>query len=523
MQPGAEPEHIVPEGIFQVEVDLEEPAASVAAANEESVSPLAASDASVIEEGVSHSDDIVEESTPAQEFVTVAPLPVETDCKETAADAPAEYNLPAVEDVSVGVEEEADEAPVVGEPSIAAQGNVGEEMPEAEVVEETLATPPAPTDETVVPPPVPDTPVIEGSPQAEFTAEARATATLDEETGVEGPGSLAPLQAPTETIVAPPAELDTPIVGEGIPQPDAAAGEPTLPIPEETIVEEPPLEIAAEESATSVPISPEGTETVLTVPKTPVDEEGISQAEVAAEGSDIPLSGPVDEIVAPPSAPAPVEERIPQAKIVEDSDAPLSAPADESVVPPSPALEPDHAGVVAVSTVSVVVPETPSEASAPAIIEEAAGTMNVGGPDGLVDEPLALVKEAPSAPVEIEGAEADPPTLVEPVANEETVTVEVPVPVESVLTVPQASKHASVPAVPIEDLAEADVPPVGADVNSQAEILGSLVEPAIAVAPKVPRAVAEPAVIEEQHPQDEDSPSPAPEGRTIPRSLLTSL
>jgi len=505
----AVPEHVVPEGVPQTQVDLEEPAAPVPAASEEIVAPAAASNAFVIEEGVSHSDCIVEESTkplptPAQESVTLPSLPVETDHREIAANAPAESNFPAVEDVSVGVEEAAD-APVVDEPSVVVQSNLEEEKPEAEVVEETLVTPPAPTDETVVPP-VPDTPAIEeGIPQAEFTTEARATPALDEETDAEGPRPLAFLQASTEQTVASPASPDTPVAGEGIFQAEPPVEEPLSTISgsvEESAVEEPLLEIEE-----SVPQSAEEAEIIPAVPEAAVEEEGMPQAEVVAEGS---------EVVVSPAAPAPVEG-ISQAEIVEDLDAPLLAPAEETVVLPSPAIESDHVEAVAVSTLPAAVPEASSEADTPVIVEEAAGDVGVEGPDGFVDEPLV---EAPSAPVEIE---ADPPALVAPAANEETVPVEVSVPVESVLTVPQASEESSVPAVAIEDLAEADTPPVGAAANSEEEEIGSLVEP------EVPQAAVEPAVVEEQgiQDEDEDSPPPAPEGRAVPLPLtslkLTSL
>ena len=495
----AAPRLVVPEGIPQTEVDSEEPAA-------ETISPPAAPDASVIEEGASHSDDIVEESTeplatPAHEFVTS--LPVETEHRKTAADVPAVSNLPVVEDiVSVGVE--AADAPVVGEPSIVVQGNLEEEKVEAEVIEAYSTSPPAPTDETVVPSLSTDAPIIEaGIQQGVFTAEVRVT--LAEETDLEGPEHLAPLQVPTETIVAPDAEPDTPIVGEGITQPDIA-------------IEEPPLEIAAEESAAVVPTPVEEAETVPAVLEAPI-EEGIFQAEVIAEGSKISLSLPVEEIV-PPFAPAPVEERIPQAEIVEDSVTRLPAPAEEIVVPPSPPIESDHAEAIAVPA---AVSEASNEASAPPAIKEAAGVFAVEGPDHPIDEPLALVEEAQSAPAEVEGAKVDPPALLEPVANEETVTIASVPTVESALAVPEASKETSVPAVTIEDLPEAEAPPVEAAANSEEEVIGSLVEPAIAVAPEVPQAAEEPAIIEEQHSQDDDSSPPALEGETIPSSLLTPL
>ena len=478
------------------------------------------SNVSVIGEGVLHSRDIVEKSTeppstPAQEFVTLSPLPVETKHREAVADAPAESNLPVVEDVvSVGVAEVAD-APAVGEPSIRVQDNAEQENPEAEVVEETV-TPPASTDETAVPPPVPDTPTIEeGIPQAEFTPETHATPASDEN-GAEGSGSPAPLQAPTETIVAPVAGLDTPVVGDGIPQPDAAVEEPTSPIPalvEETVVEEPLVEIVAEESAVAVPTSAEGAGTVSDAP---IGEEGISQAEVVAEGLEIPLSGPVEEIAVPLSAPAPAEEGIPQVGIVKDSVTPLPAPAEEVIVPLSLSIESDHTETVAVPKLPAAVPEASSEVSALPVVEAAAEVIGVEGPDHLVDEPLALVEKAQSAPVEIEGAEVDHPAWAEPVADKEIVTI-VSVPtVESALTIPEAAKEAPVPAVTIGDLPKDNTPPVGAAADLEEENIGTLVEPEAVVAPEVPQAAAEPAIIEAQHAQDENPPLLVPEGETLP-------
>jgi len=521
------PEIAVQEEIPQTGVAREEPLADFPTESEEILSLLATSNATVIKEGVPHSDNIVDESTesfstPAEEFVTLPSPPAENEHEETPAVAPAESNLHVIEGTAfVGVEEEADEAPAVEEPSIKVQGDVEEESPEAEGVEKAFVAPPAPPHETIVPPPATDAPFIEeGIPQAEFTTETHVTPA--EETGLEEPITVAPFQAPTETIVAPTAELDIPIVGEEISQAKAAVEEHASPISgsvEETIeetVDDPPLDSAAEESATAVPTSAEETETVPAVLEAAV-EEGIPQAEVVAEGSEIPLSGPVEEIVVPASAPSLEEDGISQAEIVEDLDAPLSAPAEEIPVPPSPAIESDHAEAVAVSTSPAAVPEASSEADAPVIVEEAAGVIGVEGPDGLVDEPLV---EAPSAPVEIE---VDPTALVAPAANEETVPVEVSVPVESVLAVPQASEEPSVPAVAIEDPSATDAPPVGAAANSEEENIGSLVEPEVVVAPEVPHAAAEPAVIEEQHAQDEDSLPLAPEGRIVSPSLLTSL
>ena len=291
-------------------------------------------------------------------------------------------------------------------------------------------------------------------------------------------------------------ELQPDVVPEGIPQAEFVAEAPAA-------VEE-PLEIVVEESTANVSTSGEETETAPAVLEAPI-EEGIPQAEVAEE-SEISLSGPVEETV-PPSSPASAEEGIPQVEIVQESVTPLPAPSEEVVPPP---IESDHA----VSTLPAVVPEAYSEAGTPPPIEDATGVI-VEGSDRLVGDP--------SAPVEIMGAEADPPALVEPITNEEAATaVSVPT-VEPTLIIPEPSKEAPAPAATIEDLPQADAPLVRAAVNSEAEIIGSLVEPAVVIAPETPQAVGEPAVTEGQHAHDEDSPSPAPEGRTLQRSLLSSL